>query len=296
MRNTIKIIRFVLALFVCLPAAAQTIDKTFQFRIEEIRSANHSLQNIQFVAVNNSPAVVTLFFGLTKDNNLNLDKDLPLTLIVDPNSSQEIVHVTQVARWEPLRFNLHYSYQPGNAFMSPNRNARYILPFEKGTPFLVVQGPAGMGALGTLVTHDNDYSRYAFDFGVSEGTPVTAAREGIVIDVKSHFTEGRPDPSLSNKANFVAIMHDDRSIGYYLHLAPHRVLVQPGQWVFAGDLIAYTGNTGFTYGPHLHFDVRRAAVSEKGEVVHMSVPVDFYQRNETGEKIVVEEGMLIKAQ
>ncbi|MCL2590155.1 MAG: M23 family metallopeptidase [Betaproteobacteria bacterium] len=290
-----KIIPFVLTLFAWLPAAAQNIDvSTFQFRIEEIRASHESSQDIRFVAVNNSPATVTLFFGAT-GSNLYADKDLPLTLIVDPNSSQDIVHVTHTNRWEPLRLNLRYSYQPGNAFMLPDRHARYILPLEKGTPFLVVQGPAGMGVPGTLVTHDNDYSRYAFDLGVSEGTPVTAAREGIVIDAKDSFTVGRPDPSLGNKANYVAVMHEDKSIAYYLHLSPHSVVVNLGQWVYAGDLIAYSGNTGFTYGPHLHFDVRRAAISAKGEVVHMSVPVDFYQRDGAGEKIVLEEGMLIKA-
>ncbi|MCL2644572.1 MAG: M23 family metallopeptidase [Betaproteobacteria bacterium] len=291
-----KIILFSLALFVSLPTAAQNPnDDTFKFRIEEIRATQNTSQNVRFVAVNNSPATVSVSLNLT-GSNLNLDKKPPLTLAVDPNSSQEIVHVTQAKRLEPLRYSIRYSYQPGDVFTAPNRNARYFLPFPKDTSFLVVQGPAGMGALGTLVTHDNDHSRYAYDFGVSEGTPVTAAREGIVVDVKDHFTVGRPDPSLSGKANFVAVMHDDRSIAYYLHLAPRRVLVKPGQWVFAGDLIAYSGNTGFTYGPHLHFDVRRAAVSDKGEVVHMSVPVDFYPRDWTGGKVVLEEGMMVKTQ
>ncbi|MCL2876650.1 MAG: M23 family metallopeptidase [Betaproteobacteria bacterium] len=290
-----KIILFVLALLTWPLAVAQDIDDdTFKFRIEEIRASLNLSQNVKFFAINNSPAPVTVSFGLT-GSNLSPDKPLPLTLVVDTHSRQEIVHVTQARRLEPLQYSLRYSYQPGDIFMPPDRHARYILPFAKGTPFLVVQGPAGMGALGTLVTHDNDHSRYAYDFGVSEGTPVHAAREGMVIDVKDSFTEGRPDPSLGKKANFVGIMHDDRSIAYYLHLAPHRVLVKVGQWVYAGDLIAYSGNTGFTYGPHLHFDVRRAAVSEKGEVVHVSIPVDFYPRDQMGEKIVLKEGDLIKA-
>jgi len=291
-----KTIPFALALFAWLPALAQyPDDDSFQFRIEEIRSSNNSSQNIRFVATNNTAGPVSLFFGLT-GSNLTVDKSLPLTLVIPPNSTQDIVQVTQTTRWEPLHSKLRYSYQPGNIFMSPDRNARYILPFQKDAKFLVVQGPAGMGVPGTLVTHDNDYSRYAYDFGVSEGTPVIAAREGMVLDVRDHFTTGAPDPSLSNRANFVAIMHDDRSIAYYLHLSPRSALVKSGQWVWAGEHIGYSGNTGYTYGPHLHFDVRRAAVSEKGEVVQMSIPVDFYQRDGWGERIVLDEGMLIKAQ
>ena len=290
-----KTIPLFLALFAWLPAAAQHTDAgEFKFRIDEIRYSNNSSRSIRFVALNNSPGPVTLYFGLI-GNNFNSDKSLPITLVVPPNSSQDIAYVTQARHWEPFNPSLRYSYQPGNAFMLPDRNAHYILPFEKGTKFLVVQGPAGKGALGTLITHDNDHSRYAFDLGVSEGTPVVAAREGMVVDVKDHFTMGAPDPSLSNKANFVAIMHDDRSIAYYMHLSPRSALVKSGQWVWAGDRIANTGNTGFTYGPHLHFDVRRAAISEKGEAVLLSIPVNFYQRDGWGERIVLEEDMMINA-
>jgi hypothetical protein len=304
----LEIILLILALLVWSPAVAQDQDDDLSlliqslaathddkadehpFRVDEFRSPH----KVWFVAVNNSPAVITLSFGMT-GSNFNSDKKLPVTLVIAPNSSQDIVHATQATRWEPLRFSYRYAFQPGHAFTSPDRHARYLLPFEKGTPFLVVQSPDSVPGTGTLITHNNDHSRYAFDFGVPEGTLVTAARNGVVIDVKDAFTVGRPDPSLSNKANFVAIMHADHSIAYYIHLAPQSALVKRGQWVRAGAAIAYSGNTGYTFGPHLHFDVRRAAISEKGEVVHLSVPVDFYKRDEPDEKIMIEEGMLIRA-
>ena len=287
----LRIILFILALLAQPLAVAQSYGAgEFPFQINEFRSS----QKVWFVAVNNSPATITVHFGLT-GSNINPDKNLPITLVVNPQSSQEIVRITPVASWEPFRFSYRYSFQPGDAFMPPDRSARYLLPFGKGTPFLVVQSPKSRPGTGTIITHNNDYSRYAFDFGVPEGTLVTAARDGIVIDVKENFTVGRPDPSLSDKGNSVGIMHDDRSIAYYLHLAPHAVLVKPGQYVRAGAAIAYSGNTGYTYGPHLHFDVRHAAVSKNGEVVHLSVPVDFYPRDGVGRKIVLEDGMLIKA-
>ena len=284
-------ILLVLALFAWPHAVAQDNggDK-HPFRIDEFRSS----QKIWFVAVNNSPAVITVHFGLT-GSNYDSDRQLPVTLIVNPYSSEDIVHITQAARWEPLRLTSRYSFQPGDPFTPPDRQARYLLPFEKGTSFLVVQSPDSRPGTGTLITHNNDHSRYAFDFGVSEGTLVTAARDGVVIDVKDSFTTGGPNPSFSNRANYVTIMHDDRSVASYAHLAPRRVLVKPGQQVSAGTPIAFSGNTGYTHGPHLHFDVRRAAISEKGEVVHLSVPVDFYQRDGAGEMILIEEGMLIKA-
>jgi len=297
-----RIILFVLTLLAWPPATAQDQDflpfllgqngddDKYPFRIDEFRTS----QKARFIAVNNSPAVITVSFGVT-GSNLNADKDLPVTLVVNPHSSEDIVQITPATRLEPLRFTLRYSFQPGDAFMLPDRDARYLLPFEKGSRFLVVQGPDSKPGTGILITHNNDHSRYAYDFGVPEGTLVTAARDGVVIDVKDTFTVGRPDPSLSDKANYVVIMHADRSIASYVHLAPRRALVKPGQQVRAGAAIAYSGNTGYSHGPHLHFDVRRVAVSEKGEVVHLSVPVDFYRRDGTGERILLDDGMLIKA-
>ncbi|MDR2014764.1 MAG: M23 family metallopeptidase [Azoarcus sp.] len=284
MRNSL-----ILLLLACQLAAAQDSGGEYPFWIERHKSS----QDIRFIAVNNSPAVVTLFFGVA-GSHFNADKDLPQTLVIEPGTARDIVRITQVTRWDPINIQYRYSFQPGDAFMPPDSHARYHLPFQKGTPFLVVQEPGSL--LGAMITHNSDYSRYAIDFGVSEGTLVTAAREGIVIDTKDTFTVGRPDPSFGKMANYVAIMHADRTIAYYVHLAPRGVFVKPGQQVHAGEAIAYSGNTGFTYGPHLHFDVRRAAVSEAGEVVLLSEPVDFYQRDGTGEKIEIIDGMLIKAQ
>jgi murein DD-endopeptidase MepM/ murein hydrolase activator NlpD len=287
MRNSITLI---LALLFCPFAAAQgSGEREYPFWIERHKSS----QGLRFIAVNNSPAVVTLFFEIT-GSHFNANKGLPQTLVIEPESSQDIVRITQATRLEPINIKHRHSFQPGDAFMQPDRHARYFLPLRKGTKFLIAQEPGS--ELSTIITHDNEHTRYDIDFGIAEGTLVTAARAGVVIDFKDTYTVGRPDPSLISKANYVAIMHADRTVAHYAHLAPRGVLVQIGQHVHAGDAIAYSGNTGFTQGPHLHFGVRRAAVSETGKVVHLSVPVNFYQRDGAGEKIEIIDGMLAEAQ
>lgn len=85
------------------------------------------------------------------------------------------------------------------------------------------------------------------DLGYPEGTPVSAAWDGIVRISKGTANTG-------GYGNLVVIRHDNGLETYYAHLS--RRLVNPGQMVKAGDIIGLGGNTGRSYGSHLHFEVR----------------------------------------
>jgi murein DD-endopeptidase MepM/ murein hydrolase activator NlpD len=83
------------------------------------------------------------------------------------------------------------------------------------------------------------------DLAVPEGTPVYAANAGTVILCRWNGGYG----------NNVMIQHDDGVVSVYGHGS--RLLCKEGQQVRAGDLIMLSGNTGFSTGPHLHFELRR---------------------------------------
>ena len=85
------------------------------------------------------------------------------------------------------------------------------------------------------------------DLGYPEGTPVAAAWDGIVRISKGTANTG-------GYGNLVVIRHNNGLETYYGHLS--RRLVNPGQMVKAGDIIGLGGNTGRSYGAHLHFEVR----------------------------------------
>jgi murein DD-endopeptidase MepM/ murein hydrolase activator NlpD len=123
----------------------------------------------------------------------------------------------------------------------------YDLPFEKGTTHKVVQGYGG------LFSHKHIA---ALDFGMRPGTPVCAAREGVIYAFKDNSDEGGPFPSYKNKANFIMIKHGDGSFGCYWHLKKNGVVAKTG-FVAKGQLIGYSGATGFLLRPHLHFSVKR---------------------------------------
>lgn len=122
---------------------------------------------------------------------------------------------------------------------------RYLLPYEVGAAFEVRQGTCGP------VTHRGRFA-FAYDFDMPRGTPVLAARDGVVTAVVEHFPE---DTNRSDEANYVVVRHDGGEASRYLHLQQDGVVVAVGDTVRAGDRIAYSGNSGRSVSPHLHFDV-----------------------------------------
>lgn len=82
------------------------------------------------------------------------------------------------------------------------------------------------------------------DFGVPVGTSVAAAAAGVCISTSA----------MSGYGNVVLIDHGNGLATLYAHLS--RPACSVGQRVSAGQVIAYSGNTGNSTGPHLHFEVR----------------------------------------
>jgi len=81
------------------------------------------------------------------------------------------------------------------------------------------------------------------DIGVDSGTPVLAAMEGSVSETGYNSSYG----------NYVVLYHHAGWMSLYGHL--QSISVKEGQRVASGQRIAYSGNTGYSTGPHLHFSV-----------------------------------------
>ena len=82
------------------------------------------------------------------------------------------------------------------------------------------------------------------DIAAPIGTPIVAAADGKVIS--AGWNSG-------GYGNLVKIKHFDGSITLYAHNS--KIMVRRGQWVKQGQQIAKMGNTGFSTGPHLHFEI-----------------------------------------
>lgn len=130
----------------------------------------------------------------------------------------------------------------------------YGLPYPKGQTFAVLQGFHG------AFSHHGS-NEYAVDFDCPVATRVLATRPGTVVvaNAKAQGSGTTPDFLDYKRTNFVIVMHDDGTLGEYMHLAPATVQVKPGQHVERGQELALSGNTGFSSTPHLHFQVMTAA-------------------------------------
>jgi murein DD-endopeptidase MepM/ murein hydrolase activator NlpD len=97
----------------------------------------------------------------------------------------------------------------------------------------------------------------AVDFYVPEGTPVLAAADGKVVEVKDDSDENGIEIEFWDKGNYIDIEHENREFTWYEHLKYKGILAKKGNIVKKGQVIGYSGNTGFTENPHVHFQVNK---------------------------------------
>ena len=126
----------------------------------------------------------------------------------------------------------------------------YRLPYGGAESHPVTQG------YGARLSH-RGAEQFTVDFGMPLGTPVHAAREGVVVLVEdSHATGCWSDPC-ARLANFVVVLHADGTTGEYFHLQRGSAQVRVGDCVERGQRLALSGNIGYSTAPHLHFGVYR---------------------------------------
>ena len=126
----------------------------------------------------------------------------------------------------------------------------YHLPYGEGVSYPIIQG------YGAKLSHVGA-EQFTLDFGMPVGTPVHAARDGVVVLFEDSHDGGCLREECSRLANFVVVLHADGTTGEYFHLERGSVSVALGDRVQRGQLLALSGNTGYSSAPHLHFGVYR---------------------------------------
>ncbi|MDH4568192.1 DUF4124 domain-containing protein [Pseudomonas sp. BN414] len=209
-------------------------------------------------------APVEVELRIDQADNVSGAPDQPIRWVLAPRSSMRMATLAPADPSRPMRYKPKLRYAMGDPRVQPVVY-RYPLPWQGG-PFRLTQGANGR------YSHFTPKGRYALDIAMPEGTPIVAARPGMVVKIENDQSGRGNNPS----GNFVRILHDDGTMGVYLHLMRGSVQVREGQAVSIGERIARSGNTGNSTGPHLHFVIQR----NLGLALE-SIPFDFAQPVDT---------------
>lgn len=107
----------------------------------------------------------------------------------------------------------------------------------------------------------------AIDYICSEGTQVQAAKSGKIIFIIDNVTKTGTKKQLKTEeldGNQIVLKHENNEMTLYSHLKHASIKVRLDQKVKTGEIIGYSGNTGWSKKPHLHFAVIKDYKNKEG--------------------------------
>ncbi len=232
---------------------------------------------IRLVGKNVGYAPLTVSLDFRELKNFETNVKLPHMFVVEPGEDfQNILELTPSKASRMGAYEYQFGFYLGNALKTDyDEDHEYLLPFPAKKSYYCGQGYNGRFSHSGM---------YCLDFDMPVGSDVSAARGGVVVDIKEDSNRGCKSSKCQQDGNYVLIYHDDGTFGNYVHLKYNGAKVKLGDKVEAGQVIASSGNTGWSSGPHLHFEVYRSDNNKR-----VSIPTKFkLHKSQKGE---VKEGV-----
>lgn len=173
--------------------------------------------------------------------------------VLNQTKNQEKIYQQQISELEKKQEEISAVIEEAEQQLRANFNVS-VLPVKR---------PGVFGFPVRSVTMTQDYGGTAFaqraykskfhngvDFRASIGTPILASLGGKIRAVDNNDI-GTSRWQKFQYGRYILIEHDNGISSLYAHLS--KAIVSPGQIVEAGEVIGYSGNTGYSTGPHLHF-------------------------------------------
>jgi murein DD-endopeptidase MepM/ murein hydrolase activator NlpD len=204
----------------------------------------------EYAFFNNIWGPVELELKLSDAENVNSEPPLPARFVLPGQTEKRLMKIKATDPGEGFSYRLSYSQMIGPPLDQLPAEVDYYPPFPLGLRYPISQG------FDNDETHSKPPNQYAVDIVMPVGTPILAARGGVVMDLQQNFQGGGKQKRYLTRANQVRILHDDGTMAVYAHLQRNSVRVQRGARVASGHWIANSGNTGYSGGPHLHFVVQ----------------------------------------
>lgn len=166
--------------------------------------------------------------------------------IIPPRSTQKVLQTS------PGKNEFVFAWFIGDNRKNPAAQ-EYAIPMD------IALCPQISQSFNGPFSHQDIQSRYAVDIAANVGTDIKAAKSGVVVGVKDDYALGGVDNFFLDKANFIQVIHEDTSWALYAHILLGSAAVKVGDQVKVGDILAKSGSSGYSSGPHLHFVIQRNA-------------------------------------
>ncbi len=182
------------------------------------------------------------------------DQQAERETLLKQTKNKESVFAQQITQLEKLQQQIANDIEALDSVLRTKIDPATLPPIKPGVLLWPIEGGAkaitqGYGSTGFAQTTYKSQWHNGIDIGVPIGTVIMAAEDGTVV------ATGNQDLYCPKAAygKFIVVKHDNNLVTLYGHMS--RQIVQPGQQVKRGDVIGYSGKTGWATGPHLHFTV-----------------------------------------
>lgn len=217
-------------------------------------------QELKLFGNNHQLIPLTLIFNFELKGLKPLE-DLPDAFILPAEIDTFLLATFSIPEGRSWSYKYSYSYYSGDANAKHDDEHIYLIPYQEHESFLLSQG---------YFSEPSHMKENALDFTMPEGSKICAARSGKVVQIKEDSNKGCPGAECNELGNYVRILHEDGTLADYFHLQQNGALVNLGEEVQAGEVIALAGDTGWASGSHLHFIVYKAGINGR-----ISIPTLF---------------------
>lgn len=199
------------------------------------------------------PIGIKLDFSVT---NLTIEGGNNNIYVVNALEKKQLLTTLKISK---KRKAYKFSYESWTNYGNLNKseydeNYVYDLPFKTSNRFKINQGYNG------TFSHQNEN---ALDFTMPVGTEIMAIREGIVIKVVEKNNKNCAKEECQKFNNLIIIYHSDGTFVEYTHIRQNGSKVKVGNKVAKGQLIGYSGNVGWSTGPHLHLVIFKQKLNKR---------------------------------
>lgn len=191
------------------------------------------------------PISIKIRFSLT--NLKSAEGNNFIFVVPARNVAQHVTNLSAINENRPYEFKFETLTNYGDHYLNDfEEEFEYYLPFAKNESYNLWQGYNGS------FSHQNEN---ALDFTMPVGTEIFSARDGIVVAVVQNYNRSCDKKECAKFNNYILIYHTDGTFAEYSHIKQNGSVVKKGEAVKIGQLIGYSGNVGWSSGPHLHLEI-----------------------------------------